>query len=159
MTRTAIRLAASVLTAVLAATGAMTYASPASAAEACRTNSKEFPTSGYNADVTVTLCVRSNSSGGHFADGYVRWNEAGSNKFDKFWVEVRLERYDADIAEDTCSMTSAINSLYQGDDFCGIGSYSGGSGGWTADGKVIYNLNNDGKGDFVWSLTGSPVIS
>lgn len=49
--------------------------------------------------------------------------------------------------------------LYKGDDFCGRGSFVSGSGGWTADGKVIYNINNDGKGDFVWSLTGSPAIN
>lgn len=154
-----IKAGAAALTTVLATGGALVVgATPAGAAVACKSNSKEFPTDWYNADVTIKLCVRS-ENGGHFADAYVTWNEAGSNKFDRFTVEVRLERNDADIAVDTCSMTASINSLYQGDDFCGRGSFASGSGGWTADGKVIYNINNDGKGDFVWSLTGSPAIN
>ncbi|MGW4497661.1 hypothetical protein ACWENR_03440 [Micromonospora sp. NPDC004336] len=154
-----IRYGAAAMASALTVSGALVLAAaPASAATACKTNTKEFPTDWYNADVTVKLCVRSNSTS-HFADGYVSWNEAGSNKFDKFVVEVRLERNDADIAVDTCSMLAAINSTYKGDDFCGRGSSAGGTGGWTADGKVIYNINNDGKGDMVWSLTGSPSIS
>ena len=162
-----IKAGAAALTTVLATGGALVVgATPASAAVACKSNSKEFPTDWYNADVTVKLCVRS-ENGGHFADAYVTWNEAGSNKFDRFTVEVRLERNDADIAVDTCSMTASINSLYQSlsvwfffhHDSCGRGTFASGSGGGTPDGKVIYNINNDGKGDFVWSLTGSPAIN
>lgn len=144
---------------MLTLAGALVLVStPASAATQCKNNSKEFPTDWYNADVTVKLCV-SSANGGHFAEAYVNWSEAGSNKFDKFVIEVRLERYDADMAVVTCSMTAAINSLSVGNDFCGRGSFASGSGGWTADGRVIYNINNDGKGDFTWSLTGSPSIS
>ncbi|MGK5673489.1 hypothetical protein ACSNOB_11690 [Micromonospora sp. URMC 106] len=154
-----IKFGAAAMASALAVGGALVLgAAPASAATACKTNTKEFPTDFYNADVTVKLCVVSRN-GGHFADGYVSWNEAGSNKFDKFVVQVRLERNDADIAVTSCSMTSSINSLYQGDDFCGRGSFASGSGGWTADGKVTYNINNDGEGDMVWELTGSPSIS
>lgn len=144
---------------MMTACGAMVLgAAPASAATKCKSNSDELPTEWFNADVTVKLCVRS-ANGGHFADGYVNWSDAGSDKFDKFVVQVRLERNNVSQAVDTCSMTAAINSTSVGDDFCGRGSFAGGSGGWTADGKVIYNINNDGKGDITWELTGSPSIS
>lgn len=138
--------------------GMLVGATPANATTKCTSNRKEFPTDWYDADVTVKLCVRS-ENGGHFADGYVSWSDAGSNKFDRLKVQVRPERYDADIAVDTCSSTAAINSTSTGDAFCGIGSFAGGSGGWTADGHVVYNINNDRKGDFTWFLHGSLMIN
>jgi hypothetical protein len=33
-----------------------------------------------------------------------------------------------------------------------------GTGGWSADGSVTYNINNDGEGAHTWDLTGSPGI-
>ncbi|MFF4624955.1 hypothetical protein [Nonomuraea jabiensis] len=90
----------------------------------------------------------------------IRWNtNPGAwigNRFDKFVVQARLERDDRVIASQSCDLTDEINSDVHGSDTCTT-SYvtSSAQEGWTGDGKVTYNIDDDGKSDFTWNLHGS----
>lgn len=154
------------LTGVLAATTTLTPApAQAAAAEACTGwQHKEFPTSGFNTDVSVKLCVTKYSGGTpeHGAYAYVKWSDGGgARKFDNFDVRIRLERHDADQAAGACDYTSEINGNSAGGPrYCfGAAHVSSLDGGWTADGYVAYNLDADGEGGKTWSLHGSPQIN
>lgn len=155
-----------VLAGTLTGTAAMT-AVPAQAAarEACTGwQHKEFPTSGFNTDVSIKLCVEKDTHGHHLAYADVKWRDGGGGginlKFDNFDVRYRLERYDADYADKACDLTSEIYWNSSGSDSC-LPAYSTSQrdGGWTADGYVAYNLDDDGKGGKKWSLHGSPQIN
>ncbi|MEV4015457.1 hypothetical protein AB0J35_33640 [Nonomuraea angiospora] len=78
------------------------------------------------------------------------------NRFDKFVVQARLERDDRVIASQSCDLTDTLNNDFEGSDTCTT-SYvtSSAQDGWTGDGKVTYNINDDGKSDYTWNLHGS----
>ncbi len=133
---------------------------PASAATNCKTTTEEFPTSGFNADVKVELCHQRTygGPGGSYtydnAYAKVSWSEAGGNKFDKFSVQVRLEKNDVSVQSNACDITSRINGNASGSYTC-QGTVIANKFPNTADGKVTYNLNDDGLGDLPWELGGT----
>ncbi|MCW6009353.1 hypothetical protein K1W54_33145 [Micromonospora sp. CPCC 205371] len=111
--------------------------------------------------VSMKVCVERN---GNYLRGAIHWKEtfrmtAYSDRYDGFEIDVRLERYDNHIAWRTCDVKSAMNN--------GVGSsgtcYTSWvettlKNGWTGDGQVWYDVNNDGKGGFYWYLHGSPQL-
>ncbi|MDP4511789.1 hypothetical protein [Nonomuraea turcica] len=83
-------------------------------------------------------------------------------RFDKFVIQTRLERYDLIQTTRYCDITDEINhpSENSGEGHCTTLPYTSSlTGGWTSDGKIIYNINSDGKGDFEWNLPGSPQVT
>ncbi|MES9542193.1 hypothetical protein [Actinomadura sp. NPDC000600] len=151
----------------LAGLGTLTLAGPANATDTqCATSSKEYPTNGFNADVTVKLCIYRNWGGSGGGDSYkwataeVSWGDSGAGKFENFDVQVRIEQNDADVKTRTCDFTSAINGSSSGSRTCRLpssGSYLNISGN-TADGHVVANVNDDGQGDQTWGLQGTPKL-
>ncbi|MET8328040.1 hypothetical protein [Streptomyces sp. NPDC005181] len=78
------------------------------------------------------------------------------NDFDDFEVLSRLEQNDSAVETTTCFLTGAINQNYSGYYACTT-KYASGTNKYTADGKVVYDINNDGLGMLApWELTGSP---
>ncbi len=163
--RVATAASALTLAGALTGTAALTAAPAQAAPETCTGwQHKEFPTSGYNTDVYLKLCVT--KYGGnipeHGAYAYTRWRDGGgTRKFDNFDVRVRLERHNTDYARGTCDYTSEINADSSGGPkrCFGGADTSPRDGGWTADGYVAYNLDDDGEGGKTWSLHGSPQIN
>ncbi|GAA2625017.1 hypothetical protein SMC26_18595 [Actinomadura fulvescens] len=158
-------LATGVAVTSLTGLAGLAYATPANAASQCATTSKEFPTSGFNADVKVQLCIARNWGGPGGSNSYtwayanVSWGDSGAGKFENFDVQVRIEQNDSVVKSGTCDITSKINTG-SGSTTCripGSGSYLNISGN-TADGKVTYNVNDDGLGNQPWELAGTPKI-
>ncbi|KAA1423762.1 hypothetical protein FE697_009360 [Mumia zhuanghuii] len=155
-------LASATAVAAVTAGGVTALASPASADDyRCKTSAKEFPTTGFNADVKVELClVRSwGGSGGsnEIKRAYARvsWGESGSGKWEKFAVQVRIEQNDSIVKSKTCEVTNIGNT--SGSYTCTLGPYTNISGN-TADGTVTYNVNDDGLGNQSWGLAGTPKL-
>ncbi|MEX1652157.1 MULTISPECIES: hypothetical protein [Streptomyces] len=148
-------------------------ATPAAAADTCSAyQSKEFDTPGVDVDVKIRLCVRK-SGGVHLAYAEGTWGDGGGPvaNFEQFDIHVRVERSDVVKNQSTCSLSGDLN-LYGSGSFdergtsrsgslhCGFmtSTTASGTGGWSADGSVTYNINNDGEGAHTWDLTGSPTI-
>ncbi|SCL50572.1 hypothetical protein GA0070606_1656 [Micromonospora citrea] len=157
--RTLARLGTALTASAALLGAALVSATPAQAATSCSAEQhKEMDTPGANVDVYIKLCFRS-----HYNDAmaYVRWADAGGYEFDNFDLHLRLERNDAVVGMDSFDLTDEINNWGASDSIELYGaptSVTSGSG-WSADGYVKYNIDGDGKGDFTWSLTGSPEIS
>ncbi|MCO6010244.1 hypothetical protein NE236_35300 [Actinoallomurus purpureus] len=158
--RLAVTLAASTL-----AVGGMTTltAMPALAyTEKCTGyQHKEFDTWGNKTDVKLKLCV-SKSGGYHYATAYGNfWDGNGwTDKFDKFKLQVRLERSNKTKGTKTCDYKNLINNHESSAISCGsASSKSGAKGGWTADATVTYDINGDKLGSFKWELGGTQSIS
>ncbi|MFH8613673.1 hypothetical protein ACH4E8_01190 [Streptomyces sp. NPDC017979] len=163
MKKTVTALSRGMLATALAAGGLLVASSPTTAAETaasrgCSTKQhKEFDTSGYNTDVYLTLCVASRD-GGYIAsaDGYYI-DGGGKRKFDNFDIQIRLERDNKDLKVSVCDITAEINRADNGPIQCQTKIHATGSSkGLSADGKVNYDLDADGKGGYTWALTGSP---
>ncbi|MFE0522407.1 hypothetical protein [Streptomyces sp. NPDC058954] len=159
------RLATTATAAGLAVCGLVAMPGTASAAAASKCSSeqhKEFDTLGYNLDVYVTLCVHRDSSNNYKATAKVTWQDGGqgnSGGMEKLWVQVRLEHNDSDIKTNTTSYTNLVNSYESSGYTIETDEYhSTSTGGWTADGHVVYNVDLDGDGEHTWSLGGSPSI-
>ncbi|MFC9972668.1 hypothetical protein ACFVH6_17445 [Spirillospora sp. NPDC127200] len=155
-------LATGVAATSLTGLGALTLAAPANATDSkCATSTKEFPTTGFNADVKVQLCLHRNWSGPggsnetKWATAVVSWGESGSGKWENFDVQVRIEQNDGVVKSKTCDVTNIGNT--SGSYTCKLGPYTNISGN-TADGKVVYNINDDGKGNQTWDLAGTPKL-
>ncbi|MGP4028695.1 hypothetical protein [Actinomadura sp. 3N407] len=157
-------LATGLVTTTLAGLGTTVMAGPANATDTrCKTSTKEYPTNGFNADVSVRLCIYRNwggpggSNSYKWASAHVSWGDSGSGKFENFDVQVRIEQNDADIRTKTCDFTAEINGSSSGSKTCrlpGTGSYLNIAGN-TADGHVVANVNDDGKGNQTWGLAGT----
>ncbi|WP_149827259.1 hypothetical protein [Streptomyces tailanensis] len=114
----------------------------------------------------IMLCVERVSSTQHYAYAKVYWDASfiGGNRFDGFKLHVRLERNDSVKDTWTCNLKSVLNDWDSGPTnghFCGSAfSSASQAGGWTADGKADYDVDNDGKGYLPsWQLQGSPSVS
>ncbi|WP_432137021.1 MULTISPECIES: hypothetical protein [unclassified Streptomyces] len=165
-----IRRPATAAAAFLLACGGLTTlaATPASAVDFnCKYQSKTFPTPGDDTFVEIELCVQ------RVADGYeasadVNWFNGGDSsvddhrKFDRFDVQVRVEQRvnGSDVVKGsrTCDMRFSINTSKRGGKFCTKFVTHDRTAKWSADGKVVYDLDRDGKGSYTWNLTGSPLI-
>ncbi|MDG4821710.1 hypothetical protein O7635_07570 [Asanoa sp. WMMD1127] len=155
-----------VLSTLATAATLLVFAPAAQAAPAqCRGNTKAF-SNGYataQRNITVRLCV-------HRIDSDTVWAyaelETGAKRgsadlFYHFHINVRLERYDSDLATNTCIASDAANSGSQWGFMLSCPTTKRNTtvtGGWTADGNVSYDIVGDGKNDLTWSLTGSPMI-
>lgn len=112
--------------------------------------------------VEITLCVRKNTSGNWVsASAFVEWTRGPVGiigGFDKFEFNLRIEKDDAVKARYGCYPRDAINNLHNGEYLCpsrefGVAADSANT--WTADATVRYNIDGDGKGDYLWDLTGT----
>ncbi|MEU5345244.1 MULTISPECIES: hypothetical protein [unclassified Streptomyces] len=136
----------------------------AEAASACKNNSRTITLPGIepDIDVDVKLCVYSEGNL-HYAKAFVKWRGSAGhhgNRFDNFRVEVRLERNNDMKTSSNSPYTTLINRTYSNDINFNTPNYTSSlNGGWTADGLVQYDKNNDGEGGTTWSLTGSPAIN
>ncbi|MFE9663543.1 hypothetical protein [Streptomyces sp. NPDC005955] len=159
------RLAATTAVGTLALVGVVALPTTASAAAAKKCSgvqTKELDTVGPNLDLKVELCVHRDASNRYHASVNVNWTDGGGGAccgMEKVEVQVRLERTDAVKAEKTHGYAAAINldgSGTMGHSTAKVTNSS--AGGWTADGKIVYNIQNDGAGDQTWQLGGSPSI-
>ncbi|WP_405726306.1 hypothetical protein OG607_22545 [Streptomyces sp. NBC_01537] len=174
MTRAIKRISIAVLATTAVLTGTVISASPAAAAEACNTSyqTKEFPTTGYNVDFKIKLCIKKVGTNSYQAYAKGSWGDGGATtrKFDKFNIVVRVERDDVVKGSGTRPLMNSINLHETGSfdadgdshneyQWAGIYATSSLDGGWSADGKIVYDIDEDGQGDLPdWNLTGSPTI-
>ncbi|PZT74205.1 MULTISPECIES: hypothetical protein [unclassified Streptomyces] len=140
-----------------------TSASAAATSKCSGTQHKEFDTIGFNLDVYINLCVHRTSGNNYYAKAHIAWKDGGgglSTGMDDVTVNLRLERHDADYKTASGRYNGIMNLYQDGSGYAfSTGSYSSSStGGWTADGNVHWDINNDGAGGGTWSLTGSPAI-
>jgi hypothetical protein len=161
------RIGAILLTLAVALTGLLVVASPASAALRCQDNIRKFSTPALDPTINVKLCIATEENVlGQLevqARAYVSWSRAPllpiGTAFEKFEFNLRLEYNDAVIDKYPCYPVGMINSQRNGSwpyetdwRLHTNGPF------WTADATVRFNINNDGRGDQLWELTGSPAI-
>ncbi|GAA2869700.1 hypothetical protein [Nonomuraea rubra] len=155
------------MTAVLSLSGvlvgaSLAAASPAAATTNCSTWAKKTIALPGKPDLLVEArtCVLTD---GNYRKGrvQVKWSQDGltyGNRFDKFVVQARLERSIVH-ATTNCDYRHEVNSQGGGSETCDTPfKYSSVDGSWIGDGKIVYNVNNDGKGDYTWGLKGSPSL-
>jgi hypothetical protein len=161
------RLISAAAALMLGAAGALVWAPPAHADTVeCRTNSKKFSLP-RKPDLyfDINLCVIRETGGRVRAYTTMRWyptsNLPMGTRFNDFVIKLRLERYDRIKKSRSYDILVPINTERRG-----YRNYSGGvsipepaRGGWSADGVIVYDIHGDGLGNFVWNLSGSPVIS
>ncbi|NUK00565.1 hypothetical protein HRW18_13280 [Streptomyces lunaelactis] len=138
--------------------GGATPASAAVIASNCANyQQKTFPTSGWNTTVSIEVCVQKDSTGVYRARALVHWVDGGSGKFNNFDLHLRLEKYDVVQKGAVCDFTGEINGQSRGDGFpCETVWGPGVAGQMTGDATVLYDLKDDGVGEFRWDLGGSP---
>ncbi|GAA4715097.1 hypothetical protein [Phytohabitans rumicis] len=109
------------------------------------------------------VCVQRS---GKYLRAYISWKETdvadlalGQKRYDLFTLGTRLERYDGHIAWKNCNLLADMNEGFWDDGTCYTSwVYTTLTGGWTGDGTLSVDIDNDGKGGFVRELTGSPVL-
>ncbi|GAA3588615.1 hypothetical protein GCM10022419_083720 [Nonomuraea rosea] len=116
--------------------------------------------------VGAELCIYSSGTSGNTKKAVlsINWDGSflGGTRFDKFIAQSRVERHDTVLDSNNCDWKSDLNGHASSEGQmwdCFAWWTSAANGGWTADGVIIYNINNDGKGDMRWELGGSPSIS
>ncbi|MGC4806077.1 hypothetical protein [Micromonospora sp. DT233] len=167
-------LAASLTVAVVS----LVPASPAAADNGQRCNenvqSKTFALPG-KPDVVhhVMLCFRSFDDGKADARSLNYWDfedlvpPVAGVRFDAYSIEVTIERRDTETSADqvmsrwTCDLKAYVNGPRPANlpnEVCWTPwiSYSW-QGHWSADAKITYDINNDGKGSATWNITGTPL--
>ncbi|GAA3875903.1 hypothetical protein GCM10022243_46010 [Saccharothrix violaceirubra] len=133
------------------------------APSACRTSTKSFDIpNNLDPTVHIELCVRQDDAD-VIATAHVEWNRGSigtvGQAFDTFDFDLRLERDDVTQSRAACNVKDRINDQKNGDHYCYTSwKRKGSAKTWSADGTVKYNINNDGKGDYTWQLTGTPRI-
>lgn len=161
--------AAVVIAAALVGLGS-THADPALAnVQKCYWN----PTTTYRLpgeqDVRVRhqVCVIKFSGARYKAWIFTRWSPVGGgamhHRFDAFKIQVRFEQDDevAGYAPVWCDITSQINHNKSGTQTCQTkvaGPVPRPDMANTGDGKVVVNVDGDGKGAATHQLHGSPVV-
>jgi hypothetical protein len=74
-------------------------------------------------------------------------------------LNLRLERNDTDRRNENININGPVKNRESGSTRVNGSTYhSNTTGGWTADGHVKWDIQNDGKGGGTWSLGGSPSI-
>ncbi|MGJ5873641.1 MULTISPECIES: hypothetical protein [Streptomyces] len=149
----------------LAMVGLIAVPSPASAAAATKCTGeqhKTYDTIGANLDVYVDLCVSRTSSNNYQATVRFRWSDGGgglSTGMDKLKVNLRLERNDTAHRTASADYAAATNAFQSGNrGFSTTTFHSTTTGGWTADGTIDWDINNDGTGGGTTQLQGSGEI-
>lgn len=137
-------------------------ASAAAASECTGEQHKTYDTIGADLDVYVNLCVTRTSSNDYQATVKFRWSDGGgglSTGMDKLKVNLRLERHDADYRTGSADYAAATNAYQSGNrGFSTTTYHSTTTGGWTADGNIEWDINNDGTDGGTTPLGGSPSI-
>ncbi|WP_158717212.1 hypothetical protein [Streptomyces sp. NRRL F-4474] len=137
-------------------------AGPASASDEYRCTAYqhiELPTSGFNTDITSRVCVWRNFSGKVRASASFSWQEGGGGKFNKLLLSTRLEKNDVMKASAVCNYKNAVNANDGGGGYvCWTPWTSVPAGGITGDAGLLYDLADDGKGDLLRNLGGSPSL-
>lgn len=154
----------------LAVAGVATLASTPAFADdyACSgVHEKTFPTPGNDTRVEVKLCI-DRGADGYQAYAYVEWWNGGDSnvnddrKFDRFDVQIRVEQHASGSetvrGSRTCDSQYLINTTGTYGDDCGKYVVSNRTGTWSADGKIVYDIDRDGNGAYTWDLHGSPQI-
>lgn len=162
--RTITRTAVGAATSVVALVGGIAAADSAHATtyiRACYTNTRTFALP-HKPDVTVKifLCAERVSSNLVKATADVSWTGnlgiTGGKRFNDFIIKLNVERYDNVKATDSFTETSYINDHYNGSVHLSTYTTSATArDGWTADGKVTVDINDDGAGNYIWELHGS----
>jgi hypothetical protein len=137
-------------------------ASPASAAvidRECASNlDKPLFTPGDDVFLDVSVCVQKDSTGVFRAQADFEWQHGGYKvDFDKLELHLRLERYDVVVKGARCDFRTRVENETWGSALCQV-PWTSAAPPLTADATVVYNHNNDGKGDYKMELTGSPSI-
>jgi hypothetical protein len=140
-------------------------APPASASGNC-TDSQDhsFSTPGYNTDLSVYVCSTEGTSRHHGGYIIVYWHDGGDSatdgdrKFDALRIHGRIERYDDTRDSDSWSIAGLVNRNESGQWVSPTMEVTSTQrGGWTADGKVTFDIDRDGEGTQpAWQLHGSP---
>jgi len=145
--------------------GLVAVPSPASAAAATKCTGeqhKTYDTIGANLDVYVNLCVSRTSANDYQATVRFRWSDGGgglSTGMDKLKVNLRLERNDNVHRTASADYAAATNTFQSGNrGFSTTTFHSDTTGGWTADGTIDWDINNDGMGGGTSRLQGSGEI-
>lgn len=134
----------------------------AAATKCANVQKKEFDTIGPNLDLAVTMCVRRTAGNNYTAYADIAWNDGGggaSTGMEDLVLNLRLERNNSDYRNENVSIKGAVNLSKSGSTRIATSSYhSTTTGGWTADGHIKWDIQNDGAGGGTWSLGGSPSI-
>jgi hypothetical protein len=137
----------------------------AAGGEACTPNNRTFNIpNDPDVDVYIQMCIYKD---GNFRGGFARvywdvnsWPYDHGKLFDAFVVQVRTERYDTATRTVTCDLTNSINSDDHGYSLCTTTAYTSvAQNAWSGDGKVTYNIDGDGNGNYTWDLSGSPRVT
>ncbi|WP_371672615.1 hypothetical protein OG985_36205 [Streptomyces sp. NBC_00289] len=166
MNRSIARLTSAAAAVAVTAVGAVILtpgSALAAAATKCSSVQKnEWDTIGPDLDLAVQLCVTRNSSNDYRAYADISWNDGGggvSAGMEDLILNLRLERNDADYRNEDFNINSPIRVNESGSTRVYGSTYrSSTTGGWTADGHVEWDIQNDGKGGDTWPLGGSPSI-
>ena len=157
VTRTALVATAS----AVALVGVVAAAPPASAAviRGCYQNERKFALP-HKPDVTVRILLCAERAGSVVnAEASVYWYGSGGiiggTRFNDFKITLNAERNDAVKATRTFTETGRLNDAYSNHVNLAVTASAPGRGGWSADGQVIVDINDDGAGDYIWALHGS----
>lgn len=118
---------------------------------------KEYDTPGVNVILWAEPCVQRSGNSSR-AVVYLSWlhGDGTVNDFDAVDGISRLEKNNSFIETTACFFTYSINNNHSGRAGCETKWHSG--RGFTADGKFVVDINNDGEGPRApWEIHGSPV--
>ncbi|WP_328419135.1 hypothetical protein [Streptomyces sp. NBC_00443] len=119
---------------------------------------KELTAWGLSPNVFVYVCVQRDHTGPYRANVEFNWGQAGDNDYHYVQLHSRLEKYDVVQKGAVCDITSHINSAVNGSRLCQTVWTPGTPGQMTADFTVVYDVVNDGMGEYRLDFTGSPAI-
>jgi hypothetical protein len=160
----------------LVVAGAFLFAARADAAtQRCHTNPPKVIKIPKGADVRVTeqTCViefpEDARRAKYKAWVYTTWRPVGGGgvrpkQFEDYDVTARLELNqrgkDRVLTTRTCRIASRLNALVSGSYTCQtpVDGVYGRFGRFSGDGRVIYDIDGDGKNNFRWPLHGSPTV-
>ncbi|MBE1485691.1 hypothetical protein [Plantactinospora soyae] len=154
------KIAAVVVTPLLALTTLLLTASPASAAPTTRCSAYQYQSAPAATNVAMKTCVVKN---GNSRYAYILIEQARASSgstWDLFKVHARLERNDVNKATKWCDFTDSMNRYQNPRLKCTTATVSSSTaGGWTSDGVINFNFDLDGLGDKSRALGGSPSVS
>jgi hypothetical protein len=158
---------AAVATAVAAASlvAATTAFAPAASAADVETCSGNYTQEAYQAkkivlpgkpDITiwVDLCLY-NHVGSYQAISHVSWDGGYiiGKRFNSFAATVWVQKNDVNKCTGTDNV--AVNSYDSGSEAFTCAWQSANTSGVSVDGKIVYDIADDGNGSYTWQLTGS----
>lgn len=148
---------------LVAGSGVASAAADAEPIRRCsKSQTREFPTSGFNTDVRLQLCIHYDyANKGYWASATGEATDTGGvRKFDRFDLKIAVQRNNKNVLTRTYGHAREINEVDSGVPINDWARYFRGSrkGTFTADAVVTYDLDADGKGPRKWQLHGTPPI-